>query len=177
MSQLKASKGKKSKKSKKAKKANKGKGRKPLAQRPDPFAFEKQLDTRFEDAMATVGCGYTWEELTVDTQDGYELTLQVITADETGVAELRPNGPVLLMHGLATDSLDWFNVETEDECALGTRLFENGYQVYFGNVRGTPKSRTFSNGMDALSNESSYWNFSLEEIGDYDLQAMVKAAY
>ena len=81
------------------------------------------------------------------------------------------------MHGLTLDSLAWFNVFTEDRCALGTRLFDEGYQVYFGNVRGTPNSRNFSNGADATINENAYWNFTLDEIGKFDMQAMVKAAY
>ena len=81
------------------------------------------------------------------------------------------------MHGLPVDSLDWFNVFTTERCALGTRLFDEGYQVYFGNVRGTPHSRTFSNGADATINEGAYFDFTLDELGDFDMQAMVKAAY
>lgn len=81
------------------------------------------------------------------------------------------------MHGLAQDSLAWFNIFDPSKCALGTRLFDEGYQVYFGNVRGTPMSRQFSNGVDAGANESAYFDFTIDEIGDFDMQAMVKAAY
>lgn len=63
------------------------------------------------------------------------------------------------------------------KCALGSRMFDHQYQVYFGNVRGTPNSRTFSNGADATVNEAAYWDFTLDQLGNYDMQAMVKAVY
>lgn len=81
------------------------------------------------------------------------------------------------MHGLTKDSLDWFNVTDEERCALGTRLHDAGYIVYFGNVRGTVNSRTFMNGNDAETNAELFWRFSLSEIGNRDVRAMVQAAY
>ena len=63
----------------------------------------------FGTAMTTLGDDYTWENISVDTTDGYSLTLFTITGDDTGtaVANQGNKGPVLLMHRLTLDSLAW----------------------------------------------------------------------
>ena len=81
------------------------------------------------------------------------------------------------MHGLTLDSLAWFNKADSNADALATQLTNEGYQVYFGNVRGTPNSRSFSSGADAVTNEQAYWDFSVTEIGENDVQTMVKKVY
>jgi len=129
--------------------------------------------------METLGEDYTWENITEDTPDGYSLTLFTITGDADGepVTNQGSKGPVLLMHGLTLDSIAWFNKKDFAEKALATQLTDEGYQVYFGNVRGTPNSRSFSNGLDAVTNEQAYWDFSITEIGENDVQTMVKKVY
>lgn len=133
----------------------------------------------FNFAMFTLGDNYSFENVTVDTNDGYELTLFTITGDSSGnpVANQGTKGPVLLMHGLTLDSLAWFNKADPSAKALATQLTDAGYQVYFGNIRGSPNSRSFSSGADATSNERAYWDFSVDEMGKQDVPAMVKAAY
>ena len=76
----------------------------------------------FGTAMTTLGDDYTWENISVDTTDGYSLTLFTITGDDTGtaVANQGNKGPVLLMHGLTLDSLAWFNKAEATEKALAT---------------------------------------------------------
>lgn len=44
-------------------------------------------------------------------------------------------------------------------------------------MRGTPNSRSFASGADATVNEQAYWDFSVSEIGEFDVQAMVKKVY
>jgi len=83
------------------------------------------------------------------------------------------------MHGLTKDSLAWFNMSDPDELALGARLFQEGYQVYYGNVRGTPNSRRFADGTDAQASQSlyqEYWDFTLRDHATYDLESMVYIA-
>jgi len=128
--------------------------------------------------MELLGEDYTWENITEDTPDGYSLTLFTITGDADGnpVEKQGEKGPVLLMHGLTLDSRAWFNKSVAGD-SLSTQLTKEGYQVYFGNVRGTPDSRSFSNGNDAVTNEQAYWDFSVTEIGENDVQTMVKKVY
>ena len=129
--------------------------------------------------MKTLGENYSWENISENTSDGYKLTLFTITGDATGTATANQGtkGPILLMHGLTLDSVAWFNKKDASLESLGTQLTKAGYQVYFGNVRGTPNSRSFSNGADAASDEKAYWDFSVTEIGLNDVQTMVKLAY
>lgn len=129
--------------------------------------------------MATVGDNYKWVDIKVDTDDGYALTLFTITGDASGnpVANQGSKGPVLLMHGLTLDSLAWLNKKDVSAKALASQLTDEGYQVYFGNVRGTPNSRAFSNGNDAATNELDYWKFSIQTIGEQDVKAMIKKVY
>lgn len=44
-------------------------------------------------------------------------------------------------------------------------------------MRGTPNSRSFSSGADAVTNEQAYWDFSVTEMGEFDVEAMVKKVY
>ena len=98
-----------------------------------------------------------------------------IKADPNGerIEGQASKGPLLLMHGFLNDSLTWFtNLSDENELAIGTQLFQEGYDVWFGNVRGTKNSREHLE-LDPEINHIKYWDFSVSEFGKKDLPAML----
>ncbi|XP_077291619.1 lipase 3-like [Arctopsyche grandis] len=111
--------------------------------------------------------GYPSENHEVETEDGYLITMHRI-----------PNGkipttgnkiPVLVMHGLTSSSADW--VVNGPEQALAYILADEGYDVWMGNARGNYYSRKHvSMNPDT---DSKFWKFSWNEIGYYDLPAMI----
>ncbi|KAF7141234.1 hypothetical protein RHSIM_Rhsim06G0169100 [Rhododendron simsii] len=111
--------------------------------------------------------GYSCEEHTVTTADGYILSLQRIPAGRSGVTADKP--PVLLQHGLLVDATTWL-VNTPDQ-SLGFILADNGYDVWLANTRGTK----YSSGHTSLSpSDPAYWDWSWDELAAYDLPASVQ---
>ncbi|XP_072762549.1 uncharacterized protein [Anoplolepis gracilipes] len=105
--------------------------------------------------------GYPAEVHIITTEDGYFLTLYRIPGGNDSL-------PVLLMHGFASSSVDWIVLGKGK--ALPYLLADEGYDVWLGNFRGN----TFSRAHTSLSpSESKFWNFSLHEMGIYDLPAMI----
>lgn len=62
----------------------------------------------FAEAMAINGAACEWQSFTVITSTGYEVKLFRITADATGTPLIAPKGPVLLVHGMFSDPIDFF---------------------------------------------------------------------
>ncbi|XP_058220144.1 triacylglycerol lipase 2-like isoform X2 [Rhododendron vialii] len=111
--------------------------------------------------------GYSCEEHTVTTTDGYILSLQRIPARRTGVTADKP--PVLLQHGLLVDAANWL-LNTPEQ-SLGFILADNGYDVWLANTRGTK----YSSGHTSLSpSDPAYWDWSWDELAAYDLPASVQ---
>jgi lysosomal acid lipase/cholesteryl ester hydrolase len=75
--------------------------------------------------------------------------------------------PVFLMHGIITNSVDY--VITGRNKALAYLLADNNFDVFLGNSRGSRHS--FIDHKRA--NYSTLWNFSFNEIGSYDVAAMI----
>ncbi|PIA32379.1 hypothetical protein AQUCO_04500172v1 [Aquilegia coerulea] len=101
--------------------------------------------------------GYTCEEHTVTTPDGYILSMQRIPTGISGAAASRP--PVLLQHGLLMDGITWL-LNAPDE-SLAFILADNGFDVWIANTRGTRYSR----GHTSLSpDDSVYWDWSWDEL-------------
>ena len=123
--------------------------------------------------MTQYGLDYTWEAHKVTTDDGYILTLFRIIGDKTGLAV--PNqsskGPLLITHGFLTDSISWFNMSDAEKPALPVRLFQEGFDVWLGNNRGTMNSREHVR-FDADKNAEAYWNFSHHEYAMFDIPSM-----
>ncbi len=57
--------------------------------------------------MQDAGMYLQWKSYPVTTGSGYNLTLFNLTANELGEAFEALNGPLLLTHGVFSDSVDW----------------------------------------------------------------------
>lgn len=107
--------------------------------------------------------GYPFEEHNVKTEDGYILSLHRIPCKENCTSEV-----IFLMHGLV-DSSDTWLLQGPNK-SLGYILADKGYDVWMGNARGNK----YSSSHEYLkSSESEFWQFTWEEIGLYDLTAMI----
>jgi len=127
------------------------------------------------DAMVNVGGDFLWSSYKVVTEDDYVLTMFRIEGDAKGdrVRNQGRQGPVLLQHGFLTDSITWFTgLSDENELAVGSQLFLEGYDVWFGNIRGSRNSREHLT-LDADEDNDRYWDFSYPEFGTIDLPAML----
>ncbi|KAI4305728.1 hypothetical protein L6164_029076 [Bauhinia variegata] len=111
--------------------------------------------------------GYTCEEHTVTTDDGYILSLQRMPAAQSGMKANK--SPVLLQHGIISDAISWlFNHPNE---SLAFILADNGYEVWLVNTRGT----RYSNQHRSLSpDDKAYWDWSWDQLTAYDLPASVQ---
>ncbi|EDW64195.2 lipase 3 [Drosophila virilis] len=104
--------------------------------------------------------GYPAENHTVQTEDDYFLNIHRIP---------RPNAkPVLLMHGLLDSSATW--VIMGPEKGLGYWLYDQGYDVWMGNVRGNTYCRKHAS---YTPDDSEFWDFSFHEIGIFDLPKII----
>ena len=83
----------------------------------------------------------SWEVRDVTTTDGYELQMAHITGGSDGTRNADDKGPILLWCGARSDSRAWFSMSDPEESSLIQKLFDEGYDVYLGNRRGTPYSR------------------------------------
>lgn len=76
--------------------------------------------------------------------------------------------PVLLMHGLMMSSEIWV---AGGKNALPYLLHEQGFDVWMGNLRG---NRYSSKHQNFTTNQTEYWNFSLDEIIRYDIPQIIQ---
>ncbi|XP_047990367.1 lipase 1-like [Leguminivora glycinivorella] len=107
---------------------------------------------------------YIMEEHNVTTEDGYILTVHRLQG-----IDATPNGKVVfLMHGIIESSDSW--VLQGPDKALGYILADNGYDVWMGNARGNKHAMNHKE-LDARNR--AFWQFTWEEIGLYDLPAMI----
>ncbi|KAJ0112812.1 hypothetical protein Patl1_01930 [Pistacia atlantica] len=115
--------------------------------------------------------GYTCEEHTVTTQDGYILSMQRIPVGRSG-GSARDRPPVLLQHGLLSDGFVW--LASPPEQALSFLLADNGFDVWIANGRGT----VYSLGHKSFSpDNATLWGWSWDEMVAYDLTAMFQYVY
>ena len=106
--------------------------------------------------------GFPCEVHYVETTDGYILGMQRIPQPS------KDRLPVLLMHGLLSSS-DCFLTNLVNE-SLAYILYNEGYDVWLGNVRGNIYS---TNHIKLSTCSRKFWKFSFDEIGKYDIPAMV----
>ncbi|XP_031768044.2 lipase 3-like [Galleria mellonella] len=103
--------------------------------------------------------GYPVQQHEVKTSDGYLLTMFRIPND---------GPPVLLMHGTLSSSDDFLTIGSNS--GLGYLLANAGYDVWLGNARGNKHSRRHTTLSPSCK---EFWEFSWDEIGRYDLPAMI----
>ncbi|KAJ2939238.1 hypothetical protein O0L34_g8551 [Tuta absoluta] len=154
-------------------------GRAPHAD--DVLELRKTMGSRipehvFEDAMLDVPgmiakYGYPVETHTVTTSDGYILNMHRIPHGRDRHSQPGRRPAALLMHGLLSSSADWLVLGPGN--ALAYLLAEEGYDVWMGNARGNYYSREHQQRTKNPDRSTSYWRFSWEEIGLYDVSAFV----
>jgi len=99
------------------------------------------------------------------------------------------NGPVLLHHGFSVDGLSWLAFDPNnltgdptDPTFLPQTLYDEGYDVYIVNARGTKYSLghtdfDYNNGDSVADNVDdgavAYWNWGIDEAATIDVPAMI----
>jgi len=107
---------------------------------------------------------YKDEAHIVETEDGYFLKMHRLLPKK--LTNKKP--PVFLVHGLLTTSADFLLAGPSK--ALAYLLSDHGYDVWMANTRGNKYSNSHRN-LSYFSDD--YWRFSWNEIGHYDLPAMI----
>ena len=79
--------------------------------------------------------------------------------------------PILLQHGHHMDSAIWFKEHNTGK-PLPLQLFDAGYDVWLGNNRGSLNSG-FSNQRHSSMNLEDFFDFTIAEMGEYDLPAFI----
>ncbi|XP_063383522.1 lipase member K-like [Cydia fagiglandana] len=112
--------------------------------------------------------GYKSEEHTVVTEDGYVLNMFRITRGAKCVGEIKQT-PVFFMPPLlsAADTA----LEPGPNAAMPYLISDACYDIWVGNPRGTYYGRRHMR-LDPDKNKE-FWQFSMNEIGTYDVPAMV----
>ncbi|CAG9781850.1 unnamed protein product [Diatraea saccharalis] len=100
----------------------------------------------------------------IKTKDNYLLTLHRIFNGSSS-----PDRTVILHHGLMGSSADWILLGPSK--SLPYILSEAGFDVWMTNARGNYYSRGH---LLERVNSSNYWKFSFQEMGEYDLPAVIK---
>lgn len=107
--------------------------------------------------------GYKGQSYVVQTTDGYMLTIfRIYSNSSNGVKK----PPCLLMHGNLESSLQFLQLERD---SLPFILSNHGYDVFLGNSR----CNQFSSHIDLSKTSHEYWNYTLHELGFYDLSATI----
>ncbi|XP_073821576.1 lipase 3-like [Musca autumnalis] len=137
-------------------------------QNPEPHIT---LKPRITTADRIASHGYPAETHHVTTEDGYIITLFRIPYSHKLQNENAHRPIVLIQHGLHSCSDAWMAVGPND--GIGFNLADAGYDVWFGNARGTTYGR---NHTTRSTNHPYFWRFSWHEIGLYDITAMIDYA-
>jgi len=113
--------------------------------------------------------GYTWEPVDLHTPDGYTVTMFHVTG-KVGETEpvARSRGPMLIQHPMGNDAANWlyfYMFVDPASNAIPLRLYDDGFDVWFANNRGTRYS-TKHDTYDYKSKE--YWDFTWYDVGNGD---------
>ena len=120
---------------------------------------------------------YAWKSFGVTTADLYQLTLFRMVGSHSESTRRskypRSKGPILFVHGFATDSVTWFNKSDDAKVIAAAQLFQQGYDVWFANMRGSEFSREHYN-LDADENDATYWSFDTKKKNEQDMKAIIR---
>ncbi|KAJ7547773.1 hypothetical protein O6H91_08G103800 [Diphasiastrum complanatum] len=117
-------------------------------------------------ATFVIPWGYGCDEFMVETDDGFLLGLQKITSPKSSG---KSKGPAFLYHGILIGGDSWLLNPPEE--SLPFMLADTGYDVWIGNTRTT----SFSfNHVSLRREEKSFWDWSVDELWQYDLAAMLE---
>ena len=115
--------------------------------------------------------GYTVEEHTVITEDGYILGMHRIPFGKNGsYSDGISRPPIFMAHGLTSSSSQW--VFGPPNKSLGFMLADAGYDVWMGNTRGNTYSRNHLT-LDTCSKCKEFWSFGFDESGVFDYSAEI----
>jgi len=123
----------------------------------------------------------------VITEDNYIITMHRLPRNDS-----KRRYPVLLMHGLLQSSDVWLLNNRRE--SLAWLLWDEGYDVWMGNVRGNYYSRNHTQYAKTecfwdltwswpcfvytcptnITDPEKFWAFSFDEMGKYDLPAMLE---
>ncbi|CAK1590789.1 unnamed protein product [Parnassius mnemosyne] len=112
--------------------------------------------------------GYTAEEHTVITEDGYILSVFRISKGKNCRGRIR-QPPVLLMHGLLQSSDSW--LDAGPSAGLAFLISDACYDLWVGNVRGTYYGRR--NVRLNPDTDAQFWNFDTHDMGKLDVPAII----
>jgi len=115
--------------------------------------------------------GYPFESYTVKTEDKYTLTVHRIPHSRNVNSTPTEGRPVVfLQHGFDGSSADWvLNLPNQAPAYV---FADAGFDVWMGNFRGNRDSKN----QDGWKNKHDYWQFSWDEMAQYDLPAMIDLA-
>ena len=112
------------------------------------------------------------------TDDGYILQMAHVTSDASG--DPGPNagfkGPLLLIHDNWTDARSYLYNNSEEDENLVVQLYDEGWDVYLANMRGTKYGRThttfYADGRGA-NGAADFWDFDMFDRATKDVPAMI----
>ncbi|KAF2898536.1 hypothetical protein ILUMI_07639, partial [Ignelater luminosus] len=110
--------------------------------------------------------GYPFLNYTVVSEDGYVLSLFRIPHGKASTGR-KMGRPVFIGHGMGGSSVHFTFMGNK---SLAFNLADKGYDVWLANFRGCQ----YSNKHIFLNeNEREYWNFTFNEVGIYDVPALL----
>jgi len=137
-----------------------------LTDRPEFYANEDpEAHMRVDEIIRYHG--YPVENHTVQTADGYILTIHRIPYGRSGRGT-KPRKPVLIQHGLFCTSAIWV-CNTADK-NLPYLVADAGFDVWLGNIRGTIYGDKHVN---LTTKDKAFWKYSFDEVAKYDIPAVI----
>ena len=118
--------------------------------------------------------GACWTDHKTVTDDGFELTLfRIVGAEWDGDAGAiaGSKGPLIMIHGYTGNSHTWWDRTDNDALAAPVQLYQQGYDVYLTNTRGTKYSSVNELWDD---DQEAYWAWDFLKIAESDLEANVR---
>ncbi|XP_077528662.1 lipase member M-like isoform X2 [Haemaphysalis longicornis] len=131
------------------------------------LASDVDQDARLGTADLIRKYGYKAEVHKVTTEDGYILEVDRIPVSSERIAA-KQIYPVLLLHGVLGNAANW--VANFPSQSPGYLTADAGFDVWLLNQRGVPESNFHTT---LTTNDEEFWQWSFDEIGRYDVPAVV----